>query len=197
MIGQPYNPNNCCFLANQALNANQFDPNVPDTANTSVYILLWDFVSNKILWVDARTNIIKQELGGGGGIQNEAYSKVSAGPFDLNTINTVYGANYLLLNPGTYVIDAEYTYEADPAGAETATIQIRTNTNQALTSVDVTDVVVAERDTNPGSNTAIITQTVKAEPITFATPVIVKTALAVGANAAFAQNIILSALLVK
>jgi hypothetical protein len=44
MIGQPYNPNNCCFLANQALNANQFDSNVPDTANTSVYILLWDFV---------------------------------------------------------------------------------------------------------------------------------------------------------
>lgn len=198
MIGQPFNPNNCCFIANQALNANQFDPNVPDSGNNMVCVLMWDFVANTLIWVDAKTNLILRELaGGGGGIQNEMYSIVSAGPFDPNTNNTVYGNNYLLLPAGTYAIDAEYTYEADNAGAETAVLQIRTNTNQALTGVDITDVVQAERDTNPGINTAVITQTAKCPVLTFATPVIVKTAMSVLANAASAQNILLRAILIK
>ena len=228
MIGQPFNPNNCCFIANQALNANQFDPNVPDSGNTLVCNLLWDFVANSFIWVDARTNLILRELVGGAvgptgatgatgpaggptgptgatgvtgatgaGVQNEGYSALAAGPFDLTTTNAVYGNNYLLLPAGTYAIDAEYTYQADIAGAETAVLQIRTNTNQALTGVDLTDTVVAERDTNPGVNTAIITQTAKAEILTFATPVIVKTALATLANAAAAQNVLLRAILIK
>lgn len=198
MIGAPFNPANCCFIASQAFNANQFDQSVPDTGNTTMHNLLWDFVANKFYWVNAKTNIIVQELGGGGGVTNEPYSKVAVGPFDLNTINTVFDNNYIILPAGTYVLDAEYTYEPDAAGAEVATIQIRTNTDTTKTAVDASDVVQAERDTKVTyAAGVIVTQTVKAEPVTFLAPFIVKTALAVGANAAFAQNIILSALLVK
>ena len=125
------------------------------------------------------------------------YSVVSAGPFNLNTVETVYGNNYLLLPAGTYAIDAEYTYEADPLGSETAALQIRSNINQASTTVDITDVIEAERDTNPGADFAIITQTAKCPVLTFINPVIVKTSLSVLANTAQAQNVLLRAILIK
>lgn len=63
MIGLPYNPNNCTFLLNQALNANQFNPNVPDASNSVPHIFMWDFVDNKFYWVNSLTNIIVKELG--------------------------------------------------------------------------------------------------------------------------------------
>ena len=40
MIGVPFNPNNCIFIANQALNSNQFDPNVPDTGNLTTHTII-------------------------------------------------------------------------------------------------------------------------------------------------------------
>ena len=197
MIGAPFNPANCAFIASQSLNANQFDPSVPDTGNTTIHNLLWDFVANKLYWVDAKTNLIKQELAAGGG-QNETYSVVSVGPFDLTDVNQVYDNNYLLLPAGTYNIEAEYSYQPDAAGAETATIQVRTNVSQAVTTVNGSDVVQAERDTNVTyAAGVIVTQTVTCEPVTFAAPFIVKTALAVGVNAASAQNVLLRATLIK
>jgi hypothetical protein len=67
-IGFPYNPDQCCFLLSQSLNANQFDPNVPDTGVLTPHNLLWNFVENKLQWVETLIGgIIVQELGGGGG----------------------------------------------------------------------------------------------------------------------------------
>jgi hypothetical protein len=63
MIGVPYNPAQCCFLLSQSLNANQFDPNVPNTGVTP-HNLLWNFVENKLQWVETLVGgIIVQELG--------------------------------------------------------------------------------------------------------------------------------------
>ena len=77
MIGIPFNPNNCIFIASQALNSNQFDPNVPDTGNLTTHNLLFDTVNNSLIWVDTKTNIIVQETAGsGGGI---TYEQVKVG----------------------------------------------------------------------------------------------------------------------
>ena len=199
MIGVPFNPNNCVFIASMAVNADQFDNVVPDANNNVPCNLLWDFVANSLIWVNTKTNLILRELvtGGGGAITNEGYSVVSAGPFNLTVVDTVYGNNYLLLDAGTYMIDAEYTYESDPLGPETAVFQIRSNINQASTTVNVTDVIEAERDSNPGVNTAVITQTAKCPVLTFLNPVIIKTSLSVLANTAQTQNILLRAILIK
>jgi len=201
MIGIPFDSEQCAFIASAALNSNQGDSAVPDTNNLRPHNLVWNFVENKLQWVDTLSNLIVQELAGGGGsaITNEAYAIVSAGPFDLNTINSVPGAdNYLLLPAGTYVFDAEYSYIPDAGGAETAVLQIRTNVSQAVTTVNGTDVVEAERDTNVTyAAGVVVTQTAKTEPLTFAAPFIVKTALSVLANAAFAENVILRAILIK
>lgn len=66
MIGVPFNPDTCIFLASQALNANQFDPNVPDSGNLTTHNLLFDTVNNSLIWVNTKTNIIVQETSGGG-----------------------------------------------------------------------------------------------------------------------------------
>ena len=76
MIGIPFNPNNCIFLASQALNANQFDPSVPDTGNLTTHNLLFDTVNNSIIWVNTKTNIIVQETAGGGAGVTYQHSKV-------------------------------------------------------------------------------------------------------------------------
>ena len=195
MIGVPFNPNNCVFISSMAVNADQFDNVVPDANNNVPCNLLWDFVANSLIWVNTKTNLILRELSTG--VQNEMYSVVSAGPFNLNLIDTVYGNNWIVLPAGTYAIDAEYTYESDPLGPETAVFQIRSNNNILLTNADATDVIEAERDSNPGVNTAIITQTAKCPVLTFATPVIIKTSLSVLANTAQTQNVLLRAILIK
>lgn len=64
MIGQPYNPDQCAFLLNQALNANLFNPNVPDASNNTNHIVLWNFIESKLLWVNTITNLIESEIGG-------------------------------------------------------------------------------------------------------------------------------------
>ena len=62
MIGQAYNPNNCAFVSNQALNANQFNGSVPYSSNNTNHLVLWDFVEKKLLWVNSITNIIESEI---------------------------------------------------------------------------------------------------------------------------------------
>ena len=64
MIGQPFNPNQCVFLLSQALNANQFDANVPDSENLIPHNLLWNFIENKLQWIRTIDNIVVRELGG-------------------------------------------------------------------------------------------------------------------------------------
>lgn len=63
MVGQPYNPSNCAFVSNQALNANQFG-NAPYSSNNTNHLVLWDFVEKKLLWVNSATNVIESEVGG-------------------------------------------------------------------------------------------------------------------------------------
>lgn len=84
MIGAPYNPNTCIFIASQALNADQFNPNVPDAGNITVHNLLFDTSSNLFLWVDAKTNLIVFESAGG--------DSVGIAEVPVTFVNT--GANY-------------------------------------------------------------------------------------------------------
>ena len=81
MIGVPYNPDNCTFVASQALNANQFNGAVPDAVNTSNHLLLWDFIDEKLYWVNSLTNIIEHELPDASGGQNEAYIIENTGTY--------------------------------------------------------------------------------------------------------------------
>lgn len=64
MVGVPFNPDNCAFIANQALNTNQFNGNVPNSSNQTTHTVLWDFVEQKLYWVNTQTNIIEAELPG-------------------------------------------------------------------------------------------------------------------------------------
>lgn len=64
MIGVAYNPDNCAFVFSQALNANQFNGNVNFSSNSSNHLLLWDFVEQRLYWVNSLTNIIEAELPG-------------------------------------------------------------------------------------------------------------------------------------
>lgn len=64
MIGSPFNPNNCAFVSNQSLNANQFNGNVSSSSNNTTHTVLWDFVAEKLYWVNTQTNIIEAELPG-------------------------------------------------------------------------------------------------------------------------------------
>ena len=64
MIGVAFNPDNCIFITNQSLNANQFNPNVPDAGTNEVHTLLYDTVSTSFIWVDTKTNLIVFELSG-------------------------------------------------------------------------------------------------------------------------------------
>jgi len=67
MIGVPYNPAVTIFLLSQSLNANQFNPNVPDTGNLTNHNLLFDTNAKTLIWVDTKTNLIVQETAAGGG----------------------------------------------------------------------------------------------------------------------------------
>jgi hypothetical protein len=116
MIGVPFNPNNCTFLASQALNANQLNPNVPDTGNLTTHNLLWDFVENKMYWVDTKTNLIVQELSSGGSI--------GIAEVDVTFVNT--GANYFARFSGLNVIsgnlsDFTITPAPNPTTSDTLT----------------------------------------------------------------------------
>jgi hypothetical protein len=62
MIGVPFNPDDCAFIANQAFNANQFNDVVPTASNNSTHTILWDFVLEKLYWVDTKTNLIEHEI---------------------------------------------------------------------------------------------------------------------------------------
>ena len=124
MIGQPFNPDECCFLLSQSLNANQFNPNVPDTENLIPHNLLWNFVENKLQWINAKDNLIVQELGAGTSVNfplrniitvdilygNDAQAAIS--PYDtkyaFKTCEAAVAAatanDLIVVNPGNYTI---------------------------------------------------------------------------------------------
>ena len=111
MVGQVYDPSKCIFIATQALNANQFDPNVPDSGNQTTHNLLFDTVAKTLIWVDTKTNIIVQETAGSRlpfgndtGIA-DAYQTSIAGAtltdgytFEFRPTNTNTGASTLQVN---------------------------------------------------------------------------------------------------
>jgi hypothetical protein len=109
MIGTVFNPSNCCFLSSQALNSNQFDPNVPDTGNLTTHNLLWDFVANTFIWVDTKTNLIVKELGGVSkqiaGFLNQ--SSTSEPEFSEVSNNTGYTINTFYTSPGSYTLEVD------------------------------------------------------------------------------------------
>lgn len=145
MIGQPYNPNNCGFLSNQALNTNQGNDNVPNGANNPPHILLWDFVENKIQWVNSLTNIVERELSGGAAV--DSFNKKINGPFDTNDVPNTFGQCFIDLEAGDYIFDVDVTAKRtsllDPIGQTVA--EIRINTTQGP-NVDPGDQLIETRE---------------------------------------------------
>lgn len=219
MIGLPFNPDNCLFVANQAVNANQFNGVVPNASNTSNHTVLWDFIDSKIYWVNTLTNIIEREIDGLGGIQNESYqiSSSSNTYYTVNLTPTVYSNNYLLLPAGTYMFDLEfdiYPFDAEIERLRAPIVaEIRTNTNQAIVNADVSDIVRGSREVSAryiGStlypidfegNPQIFNQTVVSKIVTFNAPAVVKSCFYLDATDPVAaeaiNNIQLRAFLVK
>jgi hypothetical protein len=219
MIGLPFNPDNCLFVANQAVNANQFNGVVPNASNTSNHTVLWDFIDSKIYWVNTLTNIIEREIDGLGGIQNESYqiSSSSNTYYTVNLTPTVYSNNYLLLPAGTYMFDLEfdiYPFDEEIERARAPIVaEIRTNTNQAIVNADVSDIVRGSREVSAryiGStiypidfenNPQIFNQTVVSKIVTFNAPAVVKSCFYLDSTDPIAaeaiNNIQLRAFLVK
>lgn len=225
MIGLPFNPDNCLFVANQASNANQFNANVPDVSNNSNHTVLWDFVDSKLYWVNTLTNIIEREISGATGIQNESYEVyVQSETFEQyyfsvsSTTLDVFANSYLVLPAGTYTFELEF--DIYPANAQieftpgVLLAGIYTNTTPSVTSADPSDVLVDRRRLFPsfiGSSTyplnrntdnfQILNQTVGTGAVTFANQFIVKAEFALEAqidvNLVAINNIQLRALLVK
>jgi hypothetical protein len=112
MIGGSYNPNDCIFIASQALNANQFNDNVPDTGNLTTHNLLWDTINEALIWVNTKTNLIVFEITGGGSLPfgndtgvADAYQVAIPGAtlsngyiFEVKMLNTNTGASTLQVN---------------------------------------------------------------------------------------------------
>ena len=121
MVGVAFNPNNCVFLANQALNAGQFNSNVPDSANTTVHTVLWDFIAGKIYWVDAKTNIIQYEIPSvidGNLFADIAYLGVDEGGYNFK-VNATGGRGNSILTVNTLVGGTGYvdgTYDVNVSG---------------------------------------------------------------------------------
>jgi hypothetical protein len=100
MVGIAFNPDNCAFIASQALNTNQFNGNVQFSSNSSNHTVLWDFVEQKLYWVNTLTNIIDAELPG------EKSCDFSA---DINYVGESEGIYTYICNPANGV--APYTYK--------------------------------------------------------------------------------------
>lgn len=104
MIGQPYNPNECAFLMNQSLNANQFNDNVPNASNSTNHIVLWNFAESKLLWVNSLTGLIEYEIVGASGTPNVSLQQVLDFNHDLINGNNFQGTKAGFGNTGTNVI---------------------------------------------------------------------------------------------
>lgn len=100
MVGVAYNPNNCAFISNQARNANQFNGNVPYSTNNTNHLVLWDFVAEKLYWVNSVTNIIEAELPKGNSCDFTA---------DINFSSQIRGVFTFICIPTNGV--APYTYD--------------------------------------------------------------------------------------
>lgn len=188
MIGVPYNPENCAFITNQALNSNQFNGNVPNSSNLSNHTILWDFIEEKLYWVNTLTNIIEREFPSGSGGANEVYSAYTG--FDsvylANLTAQVFGNNFLQLDAGTYNFELEWdikqSQDGNPPSDEGVVVaEIRTNTNPSSTGVNVGDVVQNQRISKlanglikVGSPGVLINQNVCKNNVTFNSPFVVK-----------------------
>jgi hypothetical protein len=202
MVGVPYNPDNCTFVASQALNANQFNGAVPDAVNTSNHLLLWDFIDEKLYWVNSLTNIIEHELPDASNGQNEAYIIENTGTYNLTPTPTVYGNNYIVLPAGTYMFDLEYDYNMNNTAGATfgvSLFEIRTNTNTALVGVDASDIIVKQRQTKGASTFAAsnINQTIKTEAVTINSSFIVKSSASIPTGSQVVGNFSLRAFKIK
>lgn len=99
MIGQPYNPDNCAFVTNQALNTNQFNGNVPYSSNNTTHLVLWDFVDNKLLWVNSQNNVIESEIGGSNLPTNVGNLVINEDSEPQSTLVREYYNGFFVKNP--------------------------------------------------------------------------------------------------
>lgn len=125
MVGVAYNPNNCAFISNQARNANQFNGNVPYSTNNTNHLVLWDFVENKLIWVNSVTNIIEAELPKGNSCDFTA---------DINFSSQIRGVFTFICIPTNGV--APYTYDWSLEAAPKIDFVFDSATN--LQGVDIT-----------------------------------------------------------
>lgn len=125
MVGVPFNPDNCAFIANQALNTNQFNGGVLNASNITTHTVLWDFVEQKLYWVNTKTNIIEHEIPGDASCDFVA---------DITYVGTIEGAYTYSCIPTNGV--APFTYQwslrAAPANNDFTVIGSTTNQNIVL-----------------------------------------------------------------
>lgn len=133
MVGIAFNPDNCAFIANQALNTNQFNGNVQFSANSSNHTVLWDFVEQKLYWVNTLTNIIDAELPG-----NNACDFVA----DINYVGETEPGYIYTCVPANGV--APYTYQWSLKAAPQADFTIPGSTTSQNVTVLTSGVLGQE-----------------------------------------------------
>ncbi len=135
-----YDPNNTVFIAEQVLNANQFDQYSPAT-NQEPHNVLWDFVQNKLLWVNTITGEVDKELPESGAIIDYKYSRIPSSsqyPFFMDEhdvlgkawdLSLIITAPYVQLDNGNIAviyyaqaifIDGTFLYLAEDVQTEDA-----------------------------------------------------------------------------
>lgn len=121
MIGAVYNPDNCIFITQQALNANQFNSNVPYSSNRVIHNLLWDAVNNALYWVDTTTNEIVLEIMSG----------------RLPYANDTGVADAIQVSiPGLTTLSPGYVFEVNVAATNTGPTTLQINALGVLPLVD-------------------------------------------------------------
>lgn len=168
MIGQPYNPDNCAFVTNQALNTNQFNGNVPYSSNNTTHLVLWDFVDNKLLWVNSQTNVIESEIGGAdlptnvgnlvvnesGNVQSTLVREYTIGETNIFPIQTHTGTTQetiiktIYIPANTYKIGdyfdqkgglGIFSFVLNTPGSDTTTFRIYFNNSPSLVGATLSD----------------------------------------------------------
>ncbi len=138
-----YNPANVVFIAEQAANANQSaNPNPVTTTNLPIHLVLWDLVTNCLLWVNAATGVIENKICGGCVDKVEVSETTPVSSIDGDT---VFSPTFnLVLAPKKYNLNFVGHFETLETEAPSAAVTLKLvyNVDPLIVNPDVTDVIV-------------------------------------------------------